>query len=112
MTAKTGLSAPKHRTGAELQQLVAEFVSSGLRRKRILPESRFELQHSGSPSEEAGLEEKVHTNFFRRSFCAGGVVGWSWCYRACAGSRCILILIRVRSNAWWPSWSGCKPCLD
>ena len=29
-----------------------------------------------------------------------------------AGSRCILILIRVRSNAWWASWSGRKPCLD
>src|SRR5271165_4052835 len=32
MTAKTGLSAPKRRTRAEVQQLVAEFVSSGMRR--------------------------------------------------------------------------------
>jgi len=32
MTAKTDLSAPKRRTRAEVQQLVAEFVSSGMRR--------------------------------------------------------------------------------
>src|SRR5215469_2345349 len=27
--------------------------------ERVLPESRFELQHSGSPPEEAALEEKA-----------------------------------------------------
>ena len=43
--------------------------------ERVLPESRFELQHSGSPSEEAALEEKAQTNFFGRSFRAGGVGG-------------------------------------
>jgi hypothetical protein len=32
MTAKTELSAPKRRTRAEIQQLVSEFVSSGMRR--------------------------------------------------------------------------------
>jgi hypothetical protein len=32
MTAKAELSAPKRRTRAEVQQLVAEFVSSGMRR--------------------------------------------------------------------------------
>jgi hypothetical protein len=32
MTAKTELSAPKRRTRAEVQQLVAEFVNSGMRR--------------------------------------------------------------------------------
>jgi hypothetical protein len=32
MTAKTELSAPKRRTRAEVQRLVAEFVSSGMRR--------------------------------------------------------------------------------
>jgi hypothetical protein len=31
MIAKTELSAPKRRTRAEVQQLVAEFVSSGMR---------------------------------------------------------------------------------
>jgi hypothetical protein len=31
MTAKTELSVPKRRTRAEVQQLVAEFVSSGIR---------------------------------------------------------------------------------
>jgi len=27
--------------------------------KRVLPESRFELQHTGSPSKETALEEKA-----------------------------------------------------
>src|SRR5215472_14708386 len=36
--------------------------------ERVLPESRFELQHFGSPSEEAALEEKAQTNFFGRCF--------------------------------------------
>ena len=35
MTAKTELSAPKRRTRAEIQQLVAEFVSSGMRRSEF-----------------------------------------------------------------------------
>jgi hypothetical protein len=35
MTGKTELSAPKRRTRAEVQQLVAEFVSSGMRRSEF-----------------------------------------------------------------------------
>jgi hypothetical protein len=35
MTSKTELSAPKRRTRAEVQQLVAEFVSSGMRRREF-----------------------------------------------------------------------------
>ena len=35
MTAKTELSAPKRRTRAEVQQLAAEFVSSGMRRSEF-----------------------------------------------------------------------------
>ena len=35
MTAKTELSAPKRSTRAEVQQLVAEFVSSGMRRSEF-----------------------------------------------------------------------------
>jgi hypothetical protein len=35
MTAKTELSAPKRRTRTEVQQLVAEFVSSGMRRSEF-----------------------------------------------------------------------------
>jgi hypothetical protein len=35
MTAKTELSVPKRRTRAEVQQLVAEFVSSGMRRSQF-----------------------------------------------------------------------------
>jgi hypothetical protein len=35
MTAKTELSARKRRTRAEVQQLVAEFVSSGMRRSEF-----------------------------------------------------------------------------
>jgi hypothetical protein len=35
MTAKTEVSAPKRRTRAEVQQLVAEFVNSGMRRSEF-----------------------------------------------------------------------------
>ncbi len=35
MTVKTELSAPKRRTRGEVQQLVAEFVSSGMRRSEF-----------------------------------------------------------------------------
>jgi len=35
MTVKTEFSAPKRRTRAEVQQLVAEFVSSGMRRSEF-----------------------------------------------------------------------------
>jgi hypothetical protein len=35
MTAKTELSAPKRRTRVEVQQLVAEFISSGMRRSEF-----------------------------------------------------------------------------
>jgi|SRR5579859_6834388 len=35
MTAKTELSAPKRRTRSDVQQLVAEFVSSGMRRSEF-----------------------------------------------------------------------------
>jgi hypothetical protein len=35
MTAKTKFSAPKRRTRAEVQQLAAEFVSSGMRRSEF-----------------------------------------------------------------------------
>jgi hypothetical protein len=35
MTAKTELSAPKRRTRAEVQQLVSEFVSNGIRRSEF-----------------------------------------------------------------------------
>ena len=35
MTAKTELSAPKRRTPADVQQLVAEFVSSGMQRSEF-----------------------------------------------------------------------------
>ena len=43
--------------------------------ERVLPEPRFKLQHSGSPSKETALEEKAYTNFFGWSFGAGGVGG-------------------------------------
>jgi hypothetical protein len=35
MTAKTELSAPKRRTRAEVQELVSEFVNSGMRRSEF-----------------------------------------------------------------------------
>lgn len=41
MTAKTELSAPKRRTRAEVQRLVAEFVSSGMRRSEFCRSRRL-----------------------------------------------------------------------
>ncbi len=38
-----------------------------------MSESGFELQHSGSPSEKAALEEKAQTSFFSWEVGAGGV---------------------------------------
>jgi hypothetical protein len=51
MTVENKLSASKRRTRAEVQQLVAEFVSSGMRRSEFC-QSRglsFSLWISGSP---------------------------------------------------------------
>src|SRR5439155_14404890 len=55
MTAKTELSAPKRRTRAEVQQLVAEFVSSDMLRSEFCQSRGLKLQHSGSPSKETGV---------------------------------------------------------
>ena len=44
-------------------------------RERVLPDSRFELQHTGSASKETALEEKAYANFLGGSFGAGGVGG-------------------------------------
>ncbi len=41
MTAKTELSAPKRRTRAEVQELVAEFMSSGMRRSEFCRSRRL-----------------------------------------------------------------------
>jgi hypothetical protein len=41
MTARTELSAPKRRTRAEVQQLVAEFVSSSMRRSEFCRSRRL-----------------------------------------------------------------------
>jgi len=41
MTAETELSAPKRRTRAEVQQLVAEFVRSGKRRSEFCVSRQF-----------------------------------------------------------------------
>ena len=40
-----------------------------------MPESRFELQHAGSPSEKAALEEQAQTSFFGWPVGEGGVGG-------------------------------------
>jgi hypothetical protein len=41
MTAKTELLAPKRRTRAEVQELVAEFISSGMRRSEFCRSRRL-----------------------------------------------------------------------
>jgi hypothetical protein len=127
MTLEKRLSAPKRRTRAEVQQIVAEFMSSGMRRSefwrsrglsfgtlnRHLQKRRW--RRKGRAVSSAGRP----AGWFRWSWpprnrrgSTNRVAGWPWCCRAGAGLRYILILIRIRSSAWWVSWSGFKPCLD
>ena len=81
--------------------------------ERVLPQSAVELWHAESAPEGATLEEKAQSGFLGRSVGAGGVGGQEiadaartelWAGRGAvgrdAGSRYILILIRVRSSAW------------
>src|SRR5579864_4641056 len=75
MTAKTELSAPKRRSRAEVQQFGGRVCEQRYAAEQVLPEPRFELQHSGSPSKEAAFEEKAKANLLGRSFGAGGVGG-------------------------------------
>lgn len=58
MTVENKLSAPKRRTRAEVQKLVAEFVEQRHATQQVLPESGFEFRHAESSSEEATLEKK------------------------------------------------------
>jgi hypothetical protein len=90
----------------------------------VLPESSFELQHTGSPSKETALEEKAQAKFLCRSFGAGGVGGQEiaeaartelWAGRGAARRA----LDRVHPDfdtstfeGLVASWSGGKPCLD
>src|SRR6266478_4260698 len=41
--------------------------------ERVLPKSRFELQHAGSPSEEAAMEEKDEKRWRRRQVGGSGI---------------------------------------
>src|SRR5207245_6129273 len=41
--------------------------------ERVLPESRFELQHAGSPSEEEAVEEEDEKRSRRRPVGASGI---------------------------------------
>jgi hypothetical protein len=46
MTAKTELSVSKRRTRAEVQQLVAEFMSSGMRRSEFYQSRGLSFSHT------------------------------------------------------------------
>jgi hypothetical protein len=48
----------RRRTRAEVRQLVVEFVNSSMRRSEFCQSRGFELQHAGSPSEEAAAEKE------------------------------------------------------
>src|ERR1019366_7583739 len=88
MTAKTELSAPRRRTRAEVQQLVAEFVSSGMRR------SEFCQSRALSFSTLDRHLKKLRWKRRRKQISSAGR------------------LVPVELDAWWASWSGRKPCLD
>jgi DNA-binding transcriptional ArsR family regulator len=59
MTAKTELSALKRRTRAEVQQLVAEFVSSGIRRSEFCESRGLSFSTLDRHLKKALLEEKA-----------------------------------------------------
>ena len=113
MTVEKKLVAPKRRTRAEVQQLVAEFVSSGMRRSEFC---RSRGVSFGTLNRH--LKKQRWKRKSRRASSAGRLVPVELAARksptqhepscglavvlsgAGAGSRCILILIRVRSSAW------------
>ena len=124
MTARTELSAPKRRTRAEVQQLVAEFVSSGMRRSEFCQSrglsfstldrhlKKLRWKRRRKPISSAGRLVPVELDARKSPKQHEPSCGLAVVLPDGRGSRCILILIRVRSNAWWASWSGRKPCLD
>jgi hypothetical protein len=113
MTAEKKLAAPKRRTGAQIQQLVSEFVSSGMRRgefcrslglsfgtlnrhlKKQRWKSRSRTAYSAGRLVPVELAAKKSPTQYEPS-CGLAVVlpGGG------AGSRYILTLIRTRSSAW------------
>jgi hypothetical protein len=95
------MSTGHRRTRAEVQQLVAEFVDRHL--KKLCWKRRHLLVGSFGPGGVGG-QETVEA-------APNRVVGWPWCFRVDAGSKYILTLIPIRSNAWWESWIGPKACL-
>jgi hypothetical protein len=51
--------ARRRQTRAEVQRLVSEFFSSGMRQNEFLQRSWFQLEHVGSPSEEAAMQKQT-----------------------------------------------------
>jgi hypothetical protein len=109
MTAKTELSAPKRRTRAQVEQLVAEFVSSGMRRSefcrsrrlsfgtlnRHLKEQRWKRKSRVVSSASRLVPVELAARQSPMQHCELAVV-----LPGGTGSRYILILIRIRSSAW------------
>jgi len=75
MTAKTELQAPKRRTRAEVQQLVAEFVSSEMRRSEFRQRRGLSFSTLHLHLKTTALEEQAQTSFFGWPVGEGGVGG-------------------------------------
>jgi hypothetical protein len=75
MTAKTELSAPKRRTRAEVQQLVAEFVSSGMRRSEFCQSRGLSFSTLDRHLKKRRWKRRRRSYFLGRSSGAGGVGG-------------------------------------
>lgn len=73
MNPEQRVAVRSRRTRAEIQQLVAEFVSKRYGAERVLQRSRFELQDAGSTSEEAAMEEKEGKDSRERPVDGGGI---------------------------------------
>jgi DNA invertase Pin-like site-specific DNA recombinase len=73
MTVENRLSAPKRRTRAEVQRLVAEFVSSGMRRSEFCRSRGLSFGTLDRHLKKRRWRGKKEERFFSRPVGAGGV---------------------------------------
>src|SRR5271165_3279584 len=99
MNEKQKVSAGRRRTREEVQKLVGEFVSSGMRRTEFCRSRGLSFgtldRHLKKQAGRGRVEELLRSaGWCRWSWPAGNrrrntnqVAGWPWCCRADAGSR-------------------------
>jgi hypothetical protein len=117
-------AAQRRRTRAEVRQSVAEFVMRATRRSGFCQNRGLRLHHSGSPSEEAAMEEKKEKRSPGRPIGSGGIGRLE--FPAESEPRCGMVVLlfsgrRIEVQRDFDAhtferlalfWSGCNPCLD